>query len=47
MRIEGEKILCLFRKMSGPHVIAGTGKKRILDRAETFSTAPAPAFQSN
>jgi len=28
MRIEGEKILCIFRKMSGPYVIAGTGRHR-------------------
>jgi len=28
MRIEGEKILCIFRKMSGLYVIAGTGRHR-------------------
>ena len=28
MKIEGEKILCIFRKMSGPYVIAGTGRHR-------------------
>jgi len=28
MRIEGEKILCIFKKMSGPYVIAGTGRHR-------------------
>ena len=28
MRIEGEKVLCIFRKMSGPYVIAGTGRHR-------------------
>jgi len=27
-KIEGEKILCLFRKMAGPFVIAGTGRHR-------------------
>ena len=28
MKIEGEKILCIFRKMVGPVVIAGTGRHR-------------------
>jgi len=27
-RIEGEEILCIFRKMTGPHVIAGTERHR-------------------
>ncbi len=27
-RIEGETILCIFRKMTGPHVVAGTGRHR-------------------
>jgi hypothetical protein len=28
MSVEGEKILCIFRRMSGPYVIAGTGRHR-------------------
>ncbi len=27
-KIEGEKILCVFRKIVGPYVIAGTGRHR-------------------
>ncbi|MEK6843365.1 MAG: hypothetical protein AABY04_02665 [Candidatus Micrarchaeota archaeon] len=27
-QIQGEKILCVFRKMHGPYVIAGTARHR-------------------
>ncbi len=27
-QIQGEKILCTFRKITGPYVIAGTGRHR-------------------
>jgi hypothetical protein len=27
-KIEGEKLICLFRKMMGPYVIPGTGRHR-------------------
>jgi hypothetical protein len=27
-QLEGEKILCIFRKISGPYVTAGTGRHR-------------------
>lgn len=41
-RIEGEKILCVFRKMMEPYVIAGTGRHRA--QRATIWGLPATCF---